>query len=133
MFPFYDDVVTDEATSGSNDDVCDCDDNESEYFFSMAEKREKRLQRRFIKKHLATNGHRLRHKFIKDIVRDDDDLTESVTNNRRSKRDDSTNESQDPPSPDVETVLTDLADQDIVEVDIIMDDIYDEIKDLQVS
>ena len=100
----------------------------------MAEKREKRLQRRFIKKHLATNGHRLRHKFLKDIVRDDVDA-DSVTSlsNRRSKRDDSsTNESQDSSSPDVETVLTDLADQDIVEVDIIMDDIYDEIKDLQV-
>ncbi len=83
------------------------------------------MQRRFIKKHLATNGQHLRHKFIKDS---------DLSQNRRFRRDDSnTNESQESPSPDVETVLTDLADQDIVEVDNIMDDIYDEIKDLQVT
>jgi predicted transcriptional regulator len=114
--------------------VCTNGEENSDNFFSTAEKREKRLQRRFIKKHLATNGHRLRHKFLKDIVHDDvDEDTVKSLSNRRSKRDDSsTNESQDSASPDVETVLTDLADQDIVEVDIIMDDIYDEIKDLQV-
>ena len=119
MFPLHSDD-DDVDASGSGDCVC-VDRND------IRERREKRLQRRFIKKHLATNGRRLRHKFIDGID------AENAAKNRRFRRDDSKNDDQSSDaSTDVETVLTDLADQDIVEVDIIMDGIYDEIKDLQV-
>ena len=115
MFPFYEDVITDDVKL-LNTDKCHCNKND---FIGLAENHEKRLQRRFIKKHLATNGNNL-HTFNKHSLQ-----------NRRFRRDYSNhNESQE--SSDVETVLTDLADQEIVEVDIIMDDIYDEIRDLQV-
>jgi hypothetical protein len=78
-----------------------CDDKND-----VSERREKRLQRRFIKKHLAMNGRRLRHKFIEDIN------SQNVAKNRRYRRDDSKNDdSASDVTTDVETVLTDLADQ----------------------
>ena len=102
--------------------LCVCDDKNDVL--------EKRLQRRFIKKH-AVGRRRLKQKFIENIDNND----HHVATNRRFRRNEDDAKSDDSTidvSTDVETVLTDLADQDIVEVDIIMDDIYDEIKDLQV-
>ena len=104
--------------------LCVCDDKNDVL--------EKRLQRRFIKKH-AVGRRRLKQKFIENIDNNNND--HHVATNRRFRRNEDDAKSDDSTSDvstDVETVLTDLADQDIVEVDIIMDDIYDEIKDLQV-
>jgi hypothetical protein len=94
MFPLHNDRFEPNAD-------CVCDDKND-----VSERREKRLQRRFIKKHLAMNGRRLRHKFIEDIN------SQNVAKNRRYRRDDSKNDdSASDVTTDVETVLTDLADQ----------------------
>ena len=82
-------------------------DNEDNYFRDKCNCQEKRLQKKFLKKHVVTSQ-RLRHnnKFIR---------------NKRSIL------GEDP------EVLKEMAAEEIDEVDTIMEDITDEIKDLQQS
>ena len=94
---------------------------------------ERRLQREFLKKHVAAGGTgngsegARKRKFLKELKR-----------SRKSKRD-VNSEYQDPieASEDeevaVEEVFSELAEDEISEVDLIMEDISDEILDLQQS
>lgn len=107
---------------------------------------ERKLQRNFLKKHgLKLSGKlRKQHRFLRNMKDDDDEEGDDMSSrSRRSPDRKTTFVIQDSPeisvmldqsagTPAVDDVLEEIAEEEINEVDIIMEDISDEIKDLQV-
>ncbi len=101
-------------TSEVDDEECVC-----------TEKEERRLQRKFIERHLTNRPKKLKHKFLRE-------LTSSRSSGLKHKRSagEPTAEAEEVPVVDV---LKQIAEEEIDEVDIIMEDITEEIHDLQVG
>ena len=86
-----------------------------------SEKDERRLQRRFIEKHITNKPRKMRHKFLRELA------MSRRGNGLKYRR------SADLEEVPVVDVLKEIAEEEIDEVDIIMEDITEEIQDLEVT
>ena len=100
---------------------CDCETSNNR---TISARSERKLQREFLKKH-TRQQRKLRHKFLKLDSEFFDDYFDSKMRTRRS--------AAAAPTENVATVLKEIAEEEIDEVDIIMENINDEIHDLEQS
>lgn len=95
----------------------------SKYRLSKLEPEERRMQRAFLKEHTSVDWNGYRPKFLKTVA----------GSRSRSKRRAQPQQLQQPADPLVDgSVLRDVAEDELEQVELIMEDISDEISDLEV-